>query len=374
MAGFSIALSEYMQDFVCAALDVEQDATPWLNDAISSIPGSRARPLTPEDRAPYEAARRNACRLGRDPLNPAVDFPADPGFLGGQCDTDYRIFVTVNSLFNGQPANEFVDQSLQSVLRGPIVAVFIRSDASMVVATNADGDEATLFSGTNSSVTYINLRDVRVERVDSQPDNCGDAPGAGDGPRYPIGGGDLIWDDDEGNQITEPVDVVARRPVIGPGGGFDLPFDVCFASFCLDVTFNVNVGEVNLNFGGGNGGDASPCCPPIDEVPEDGSENDPDEPDDDVRYRGIIAYCSFDANRISATQLGNGQGPSLFVPRIAVVRFAMELGDRRAWSIDIPIKQRQQVIEAPSLGLAYTWDIIPEGGVTVESVGIPIVS
>lgn len=366
-------LQQFKRDVICSVLQNEEDATPWLNNAVRSIPGSRARPLTKADRAPYELARRTVCRLGRDPQSPSVTFPDKRSFEGGQCDTEYRVRGVLNTTSNGQPAFVDRDTTGSRLYQGPIERVFISDDGQAVIVQHNGGAESDLIRFPASRINVTSFTDVTVERVDGLPDDCGNVPGTS-GPGEtgnPSGPGTLDYEDEDGNTVSEPVDVTVRPPIVGPGGDINISTEICFPAFCLDVNIDLGTGDITVGIGGSQKG--GECCPPFEDLPEGPDDSDPPPPEDESRYAGVITRCTLLPTGGQFTQVGDGIGPDIFLPRLGVVRFAVEIGGRRTWTIDKPIKTLSQFTPSELPGVAYSWSVLPEKGVSIQTDGVPYI-
>lgn len=361
---FREAVEQLAKNFTCAALKIEAPATEWLSNAISSIPGSRSTPFSEQNREPYERARRAACGSGASGSgSPPVSFPPPP-IPPGQCDavlyrfsweytrTDGLVQAQTGFRYFGPLGEPFIVQS------GGRDRVLIPTKGKFDSGPTPTVQDSQFLSAPLNTVASTRIFDI--VRVDGQPDDCG----IPDGGIRPEGSGDLDYEDEDGNPITEPYDIVGGPPVFGPGGATVLPFELCLAAVCLDITFNLSTGDVNFNFGGQPG--SSPCCPPIETPPElPPEQGDPPPPSDDMRLWGIKVNCTVDDAVCPATQIGVG-GPVLYVPSLGVVRFAIEVGGSRAWTVDQPIKTLSQFVPVNAPATAYAYDLLPQPGVSIQ--------
>jgi hypothetical protein len=218
--------------------------------------------------------------------------------------------------------------------------------------------------GLSGTVTDMRFEDVTFTRLDGGPDNCDPPPP----PTRPEGDGVLDYDDEDGNPISEPYDIVGGAPRYTPDGTVYIPVEFCFAAVCIDVDFNLSTGDVNFNFGGAPG--ASECCPPLEDsedLPPD--PDDPPPPADERRLWGVKVNCVVDENVTTATQIGDG-GPVLWVPRLAVVRFAVEVDGNRSWTVDQPVKTTSQFVPVNVPAVAYDFTVIADPGVTTSVVPV----
>lgn len=374
MASLREALSDSVRNFMCSAASDADPFRDWFAGATSGIPGV------------------GAIASGADTLGDRVSGLVCPGPGGGasggggagatyppreapkgQCD---------GVVYRGTFRYERPDGLSQLVgippVYGPIEAIQPRpgSNGRIVECICRGGASGPLRPpGTSVSIAsasnneFAVVTEVNPVRQDGRPDDCGEVP-----PQQPPTGDDTItYDGPDGNPIPD-VDVTFNPsfPIIGPGGILYMPIEVCFLAVCLDVNFNLSTGDIVFNFGGEP--DASPCCPPAEDLPEDEGEEDPPPPEDDTRYVGVITTATLNGDYVAATQIGDGVGPDLYVPRIGVVRFAIAIGGRRSYTVDQSIKQLHQVTYVNAPSAAYAWSVLPDKGFDIQSTGVPVQS
>lgn len=208
----------------------------------------------------------------------------------------------------------------------------------------------------SSSVTdYVEVVEQDLFRVDGQPDNCGDGPPSYQPP--------IEWEPPGGQPIIDNPIVVVNPIVVNVNNNFVIPLLFTFNEFSLNVEFNINTGDINIlpalpsPPGGGN------CCPTFDPPENDNppEEDEPPPPNDERRFLGVFVTLSI-VGEISATTIGDGNGPDIFVPRAAVISFAVEYGNSRGWTVDIAIKKKRQFVPVPEGVLGYDWAIFYEPG------------
>lgn len=372
MVGLREAISNIGRGFLCSALDATAGVDRWIETARRA--GTSVPPSDPQNRAAQARA------LGCDPDfgggqssggGGGATFEEGPIFTGGQCDVIYWWSLK----YSGQRADgtTFSDPDLDTPLYGPSRTIQGPVSSNPQIAddglwriTDGNGNDVSL--RTANGVVEPSVVNFELIIPSGAPDNCGDLPQP---PVGPSGSGDITYDGPDGNPVTEPYDIVGGSPIIDVDGNLIFPFEICLVSICFDFDVNLSTGDISFNFGG-NPGD-SPCCPSVDEdPPETEDEDDPPEPEDETRYVGVITKASENGEYIRATELGDLDQNSLFVPRIGVVRFLVEVGGRRSYSVDYPIKQVSQFTSYDGPGEVYDWRVLGGEGFDFEVHGVAI--
>jgi len=331
-----------------------------------------------------------------EPPNPYPESlePAPP-FEGGQCECiNYAVNLTFNS--PGSPPNTFTENRrgpIGNVQRVPVpvpgqedrtdIGFFFGGEGCggrqfrVLASFNADAEDADEYGGQVNSVS----------RVDGGDDVCGDpppepAPPLPEPPDFPIplpptpvpdpdnpGGPDFIFAPQVG-----PI-------YIGPRGNINVPVEVNITGPDVDVNIPVNVElpdfSPTINIGGGGDGPAQPevpCCEPVPEVPEP-PEDEPEPPDNEpqplpqgtVGAGAIVTIESIDATAKVTTISQGFNAPVLFVPRLGNLYFRYEIGDKRFWSDDIPVRVDGQFTPAPR-GLKVV------GAIAIGDPGVDLVA
>lgn len=228
--------------------------------------------------------------------------------------------------------------------------------------------------------------------MDNQPDTCGDPdPDYEDlEPGDVTINQDITYNNSAGVSITIPVVLVYARANIDATANITIPFTANINGE-LEVTGNVNLdGTVNINIGSAGGGDApkdprkSPCddiALPDGEVDEDPTDSDqPPQPDRDAEkvIKGVLVTVTALSNERAST-IVQDENPDIYVPSLGHVQFLCRVGETSAaWTSDIPVKNRRNLIQCP-----WDWGAIdvrgtPQPGVTwqltpiVGYVGQPV--
>lgn len=200
-----------------------------------------------------------------------------PPFSGGQCEgANYRVELTTNwTNAQGQPQQSVSNNGAL----GPIEGVQVQGN-DVFITDGSSNSPRILFNGpSGSTVQSSNISNVTL--LDPGEDNCGDPPSEfipGTGYQGEQFDAPQMVPDQNGNNVP----VIAFEPTIDASGNLSIP---------------VNVGDVELNFGGGNGGGGE--TPTVDydnpgpgESPgpgggPDGGNNPPNGVDSNVRASAV---------------------------------------------------------------------------------------
>jgi len=349
----------------------------------------------------YQTGVTNALR-GFCPTPPAGEIPG-PGFQaqGGQCaGVRYRVSASVRISNTAPPtAANYVTSTQNNIFGqfyGPIapriqgaIAQFTYRTSTGVLQTYGLGSSATSGPDNFYPPQFLSFS---VERVDGQPDNCGDPP-----PVPPPGVPNPNPPNPPGTDVTidlpdiGPV-VVSFTPVVG------IAYIDADAEFNVPVTVNVDVGGQDINFdldfdinisdptqppkpkppdrpkNPDDRVDPPDCPPPADcrnEPDEDPPEEEPEDEDPkEFIVTGAVALCVVDASTTRATEIAQVNGPNIWAPRLGYIRFKYETnrGDE-VWGTDIAVKGTNFATEAPDLGVKCIGAVLnTERGVTGELI------
>lgn len=321
--------------------------------------------------------------------------------VGGQCPTLYNIqWIDTRT---GVPGTEAAGQTVvwtnaTPVQRvGPIRLIPGSNPVGSVVGGHSAGSGdviigtgfpigntplETKLSGpanTNIASWRVASRQLVLSRVDGLPDDCGDPDNTvptpiSPPPRIPV---DVPYTDEDGNPVTIPVTIAFAIPFVFINGQLNAPFRVEIPiqfSVPIDGTINLETGDINFNFGGGGTGGGGGCLPkpPSDFTtpeppppPPPGTEADPvDIPSDDTRLKDIIvgAIVTTDPDGGGATIVGQTSNPDLYVPRVANLQFAIQIGNSVSWTERVNITSLRQFVPCPWEGGAIDVRITPEPG------------
>lgn len=368
LAGIREAVGQQIRGFACNALDAANGPLQWLDTATrGGIPGvSASRGVN------RLAARALACDPdatgglsgggGAGASYPNLEDSPPGGCIG--VSYDIQGFAKI---FNSSGV-EIRTYGYLTNRTGPLPRFNLTYNANNVLVVDDDDNILANLGTTPSGTAMVGWEDEypEITRADGSPPESCDLPQPGN--PNPEGSGDITYDGDDGNPVTEPFTIVGGPPVVSPRGDLIFPFEFCIAALCFNVNYDLGNDEILFDSGGEDGNSA--CCPPAADDGDSGpdSEDDPPPDDESPPIVGIIVTATQIGENVTATEYGNGNGPSLFVPRIGVARFAISVGGGRAWSIDYPIKQRKQWVPAPDGVVAYNWDVIEESGVILQVI------
>lgn len=360
---------ELIPDILCGMAQLAEAPTDYLNNVRDGLLGTNSD--SDGTAAGFESPIQKAlCNLGANPNQPAFDQspPAQ-----GNCRVRYRLAsnVTYNPRFGPDSLITERITSGDNSFAGPLGEPFLGPD-------NVNGNGRIQWpsaAGSNLSQIIFNYRtgtygDIEftnsIERVDGQPDNCNEngdpLPPTTDGP--PGGSGDITYDDENNNPITEPYTFSPRPIRRSPNGDSIAPFEICVAGVCYEICYNLSTGTSQACTGGQAN---DPCCPTVDDSePGEPGTDDPPPPENDERFAGVLIRSTITSFGTEVTEIGNGIGPSLWIPRLAVVRFAVQIGGRNTWTVDQDVKTLSQAVFVNAPALAYDYDVIEKPGITTE--------
>lgn len=368
MGRFDKEIESLIEEGLCAAAQIGQDFARWQGRTRSRILG-----IDPTENQSgvesFEPAKKWFCgNAGTLPNEVSVDYPAQP--LPGNCAVRYYLRARLTySPGIGQPVQtDILGVNSGNTYTGPLGDISIEPAGDSSIIRWSDTNGFLVGPGYTLSPPPV-LESIPV-RVDGGDDNCGSdgQPLDGPVPAGPVISGPLVYDGPDGNPVSEPVTITGKDPVRNPDGTTTYPFEVCFQDVCIDVEYDPGSGLSGPIVGGQPG--ASLCCPPFDVDGLEDSPEDAPEPESDERFAGVLTTCTIDPSLVNATEIGNGVGPSLYIPRLGVVRFACQLGSTRAWTVDQDIKQVRQFTQVNAPALAYAWDIIANQGVDISATGV----
>lgn len=352
MANLADTILSETQRLACRVLSDDSVAVGFLNTALRLNPAGQVI-------GQGLGAIRNTVRNLACPTDGAEARPGDllNGLPGGpgQCPTDYRIRVVVDRYFsNGTLRVEGATFQSANPFRGPITNVFIvNNNAGTVTVEYGNNQSGPLFSN-GSTDTFRDLRDVTFERLDGLADDCGDSP---DGrPRYR---GPVTYQDDNGNDITEDVDIVFDNPNDGGGGGgLTIPFGWFAPTLEINPNLNLDL-EPEIDFSPGDGCSLRPeiDIPDVPPTPED-----PPPPDDARTLVGIIVATERLTQEVVTGVFGDGGPTNIFLPNHGFALLGARVGPVSAWLKPVPLNLLKQWVPVEGELPVYTWEIVSQNG------------
>lgn len=393
--GFNLALAEAIKDASCLGFQAGDPVRNWVRETTSPIPGLNQ--VTRFNDAYSDFLQNLACsRPGgqSDGGGGTVEFPPDdskgncPGVL-------YDIQVTCLCqylAFDAQTTSTQYEATYRRVganaLPGPIGPLVIPGILSGgLLSTRGPLNQINYGNNQISGLFFVSrtpgldlnrgsnqvIGEISrtVTRQDGQPDNC--PPPDGGGPLPPtVTPPPVIYTGPDGVDITINPRFEFGPINIAPDGTINLPGIVLDIGPDFNFNFNLSNGDVNFNFGGSPG--ASACCPPeIDnDNDKDNNQDDPPPPANDERFVGCKVVLLSEPQSVEYTEKGDANGPTILIPRVGDISYAIELDGRRMWTSDQPIKKRSSFIPVNAPAVAYDYSIVAAPGYTFKVTPILI--
>lgn len=370
MASLRDGVDAFVEASVCGLFDAGDRLADYLGGALSSVPGFGGAGYDP---TLNDGVKNMACSGVPSPV--PIGFPESP-LTGGQCDAVYKItgfgdFGYDYDRPRGQ--TQFVD----TFLAGPLSNPRVENRDNFVGWYITGGDpntgvrsevELTAVTSSLGKVQDGEFGELNVEREDGLPDNCGGPPGGGS----PGGNGQIGYDGPDGNPVSVPVGIVFGNPVLTPDGRLLLPWEITGPGLDINGSFDFSTGGNAIGFGPpARPGDG--CGPPV-VPPEELPPPDEDEPEPEEKspFRALVVTAVEIGDFIKATEHGQINGPSLFIPRLGTVSIRVKLGDQSAWLPDVSIKHPQQMVPIPEGFVGNAWAVQPISGVVFQVTPVEI--
>lgn len=291
---------------------------------------------------------------------PTPDDRPPPPFTGGQCPVDYRVRCSV--LLTQTNGSTTPSTTGTYVLRGPITGVGSgppngacgSSTKPAAVVFHNGGATVVACAGPAASITATGF--VLLERVDGQPDNCGDPL-----PELPPGlPPDIDVDVDvtygDNNQYNLTIPVIFAPVYVSIDGRLNVPITLnlapefqvkgtleLFPNFSLDLDFPT----ANPEDGPGTRPDDEPKPqPPPNGDGESENPDDPEIPDEEPRVYALLVRARI-TDGARATGIFQEIGPDIYAPRLGSARFGTVIDGAVFWSEDIDIKGLDSVVDCP---------------------------
>lgn len=371
MATFAEALRSGVKSAFCQVISTTDRATALIRRQVSgdafddlSFPGLLNRYVCDRD-MPTE--------------------PPPPPFTGGQCcDAAYQVSWTYSArnTVTGTLRGPFTGGSLLGF--GKIVSYDIREPRSNLVfiLQTCDGVSREEPKGElvleeeiaeGFSLTVVGAHDGNTSG------DCGDpVPTVGDlPPGWNQGGGDITYTNNQGNNVTVPIVAAFGYASINVDADVTIPVTVDVGGINFDLDFNLNTGDIKLFPTDNIYGDRRPGTKPTDVLPPPG-EDTPDYPPnlppglppigegesegESAIVAVLVTVTEFD-NELVGT-LFQSDNPDISIPNFGYVSFLCRVGTiDSAWSSDIPVKNRRNVIPCP-----LPWGAIQVKGTSRQGV------
>lgn len=370
MANLQTEIAGSVQNFFGSAASQTDEWRNWLKDSTSNIPGVGALVGIGDAAADGVAALITSAfgdGSGGAPGTGANYPPGQPSFSGGQCaGTQYRVFVDI--IRNGIPARR------EDTRIGPIGRPRYDLEGNTYRGRWYRPDDTTVlwsFDSIGVGFGEPEIVDYGILSVQQGPDNCGDLPSDPNTPSQepPTGTDNITYDGPDGLPVGPgPLTIKPGFPYIGPSGNLLFPVEVCLVGFCINFVFDPFAGTVTPVLGGEP--DTSPCCPPVIDGPDEGGPDDPDGPESEERIWGVKVTATVGQSGFGATEKSDGSGPSLFLPDLGFVRFAILVGGQRGWTEKVAIQSLSQFVPVNAPATAYAYDLFERPGVTLTATPV----
>ena len=343
MVGFTEALNGAIRSGFCGWLKTSQRVNEFFNELS---------PIDAQDDGRY--FRTRLC--DEDPNL----IPSDGvGFTGGQCSgIPYRVrWRWIGGCRNGQlgPNLTFVGP-ISSITHFPPEPP---SNAKVTVVSPNGGD---VFDGCGTQNPTTGIEDITVTRLDGQPDTCGNAepvypPFPPEGDNFDIS---VTYDTDVNTNITldGSVQIFAPVKIFAPVTTIIAPVKVGLGPINFNGTLRLSP-QFRFDFSFGDG-DYSPGTGDPEDVPEDPITS-PTTPDDEENRQllGVIVR-SLPTGPLRVTQVAQGDGPDLFLPRIGGVYFRTRTNSLLGWWGPVDIQLTSQ------------WVPVPEHVFAIDAIAFPV--
>lgn len=369
MATFNEQLGESIRNGVCNALGTAGNFEDWLSQFVLGR-FNPARPL-------LDMAYRNLCNREPPPEQ-------EPEFEGGQCLVGYYYSVAFEYNVAASGENWFPGNATNYPNGNPVpgpMGNFYNDANTLYWRTGDPNNPVIIFSLGGSRPFNEKIRNWTVTslfRADGQPDNCGDPPPPVPPPipDYNQINAPFTYIDNSGNNIDIDLNFTFGSPVINFDGDLTIPVRINIPEVNIPITGNLNINnpKFNINFGDPN---YSPTPTPDGsdyDSPEDTPDPPPDVPDPvqppDPTNPGVETVRTIKAVIVTVTDLGESNSviaqsdnPDIYIPNLGYVQFLCQIGSRAAWTSDIPIKNRRNLVVCPWEGGAIAVRGTPRAGV-----------
>lgn len=375
MAGsFVDELRNAIRNAWCNALNTGYNFLDALPDPIvdsGSVPIARA------NRALYRMFCNN-----EPPPSPA------PPFTGGQCAVLYIVKLNIHAYDNS--GNDDINTSYYNpyskTVMGPITSIKVESNAThrsvVVRAQPLPGTPDGVYSYGSWNKSFFSNVTVAVHsitRADGQADTCGNPPPVIEppSPGYNNCPCNFTYTTNNNVNVSVSASLTFAPSVLNNYGDVTVPIRISLLSdntiFGGDI--NLNTGDININFGNRNYPRSDREKPDSYDTPDDTPDIPPSVPDDDIipspddvnpsttRLLRACIVTVTDMSASSATTLFQDDNPDIYAPNLGYVQFLIAVGNRLAWSTDIPVKNRRHFIPCPWEGGAMQVRGTPRPGV-----------
>lgn len=357
---FRESLIDLARRGLCNTIETRNQVADALNSLRVGARGVTIAPASLITVGNQQAAELLNCPASMGPY-PQAGTPSEP-YTGGQCDTLYRIRADISFELNGNPFS-FPNRAVASYI-GPVQGVYLDTgggDALYVYAIQGDGTEKGWINQDNNNSGYSNqsLTNVRMERIDGMPDNCGNPPANQPVPAP------LPYDMPDGTAATDNVLIEVGTPYMRPDGVTVWPVKITGPEYCIIVSIPGDGTDPTVGPDTGDP-DASECCPPESADNDSPANDEPDPPESNRRIVGVKVVATSVSPDVKATETGPASGPLLYFPRLGSIIFGVDRAGQRAWLNPIDVQIKNCFIEVPGDGGAVDFRVFQIPGVVLD--------
>lgn len=376
MAGtFLDELRNAVRNAWCASLDTAYNFLDALPDPIvdsGSVPIARA------NRALY----RMFCNNEPPP-------PPQPPFLGGQCHILYNVVVS-NTYANaqGNPVNGTSSRAVWGKIKTAYWRFPTATTAELVLVSGTSSDPDAVLETVIQGGSYASPPphgSFTVISITNTPyfggaDTCGDPDPVIEPPEpnYNHCPCNFTYTTNNNVDVNVSASLTFAPSTLNNYGDVTVPIRISLLSdntiFGGDI--NLNTGDININFGNRSYPRSDREKPDSYDTPTDTPDVPPDVPtpvtppspdSTDSNTTRLLRACIVTVTNIvdsPTSQIFQEDNPDIFAPNLGYVQFLIAVGNRLAWSTDIPVKNRRHFIPCPWEGGALQVQGTPRAGVT----------
>ena len=308
--------------------------------------------------------------------NPTPYPDPPPSLPGGQCPGVIYIVSGSYVVFNKETGADRFSENFTADIYGPISGLSVEdpfSENSELAAlvlrgrNSGGGLDRNVVRSVSGDVSGIrNVVVSSVVRLDGQPDSCGSLPSVLPPPTAPDGEWNkrtpnVTYTNNDGLDLTVPVVLLFGYAKLDVDASVSIPIKVTVGPINFNLSFNLNTGDIQLFPDNNYYGDRRPGTNPIDILPLPGEEV-PDyppslppgpiaeDPEGEDQER-VIVGCVVTTTSVDTKQIGTlfqDENPNISIPNLGYISFLCRVGYfDGAWTEDIPVKNRRQVIQCP---------------------------
>lgn len=297
--------------------------------------------------------------------------PPPPSFTGGQCsDLLYHVVIEYSC------GDGFVNTAGYDNYPGPIESYSATQDR--VWFTYGGGQERTVATGFCEPGWRVVSFTVDAY---GQPDDCGDPDSVL--PSLPPGwnqaSDNITYTNSDGVDVTVPIVAAFGYASLNVNADVTIPVSVDLGGITFDVDFNLNTGDIQLFPTNNNDyGDRRRGTKPVDVLPPPGEDIPPppqglppppppiDEggPESErVIVAAVVSVLDFESGSVGT--LFQSDNPDISIPNFGHISFLCRVGPvSGAWTHDIPVKNRQNIIPCPIEWGAFDVKGTPRAGIS----------